>query len=217
MSPSQPEHPALSLENSGAGTEKGSDVARASHPAIVISQYDQPSELCEETETGTEPQPAVDADFSSNESCSQDKTEDFDISSSSCFKMMKELPQSKSQESLVSTKNGSDEDLLESDSVIHSDQSDRVEGESIEAPSLPNISAKENKKEKICIRLGGAHKAKGKEQGVAKAKGEETQFQKSQGSLEQLEATKAIFDLLKEISGLFSVLKRACYFFLLVY
>lgn len=206
MSSLHPESAALPSENSGACTEKGSDVASASLPAIVISQCDPPSELCEETETEKEPQPAVNADFSSNESCSQDKTEDFDNSSTSHFKMIKELPQCKSQESLVSTKTSNDEDLLEADSVMHCSQNGGLEGESTEVPSLPNISAKENKKEKICIKkLVGVNKAKGKEQGEGKAKGEDAQCQKGQGSLEQLEATKAIFDLLKEISGLFSV------------
>lgn len=203
VSSPHPESTALPLENCGAGTEKGSDVASASLPAIVISQCDPPSEQCEETEK--EPQPAVNADISSNRDCSQDKTEDFDNSPASHFRIMKELPQSKSQESLVSTKTGSDEDLLESDSVVHCSLNGGVEGESTDVPSLPNISVRENKKEKICIRLGGANKAKGKEQGEGKPKGEDAQCQKGQGKLEQLEATKAVFDLLKEISGLFSV------------
>lgn len=199
-----PESTAVLSENSDATAEKGSDVASASLPAIVISQCDPPSELCEKTEAEKEPQPAVNSDSSCNESCSQDKMEDSDNSLTSLSKITKELPQFKSQESVVPSKTISDEDLLQSKSMTHCNQNGGLEGTDV--PPAPNLSARENKKEKIGIkRLSGANKAKGKEQGEIKAKGEEAQCQKGQGNLEQQEATKAIFDLLKEISGWFSV------------
>lgn len=203
MQSPHPESTALPSENSGASTEEGSDVTGASLPAIVTSQCDPPSELCEEAETEKEPEPVVNSDSKSNESCPQDKMEDPDNSLTSHSKMIKELPQSQSQESLVSTKTSSDEDLVKSDSTTHSDQNGGFERESTEGPSPINIG--ENKKDKGFRRFGGANKAKGKEQGESKAKGEDAQCQKGQGNLEQLEATKAIFELLKEISGLFSV------------
>ena len=108
--------------------------------------------------------------------------------------IFKGLTRSRSQESLVSTKHTSEEELPESDVVPHCSQNGGFQGE----------SARANKKEKMSFKLsGGASKAKGKEQGSLR-RGEDLQCQKSQVNWEQLEATKAIFDLLKEISGLLS-------------
>ncbi|XP_074504689.1 uncharacterized protein LOC141775328 isoform X2 [Sebastes fasciatus] len=188
-----PESTALPLENP--------DVPGASIPTIVISHHDPPSELPKEAETEKEPQSAENSD-TSNENCSQDKTEDSDNPLTSHFKMIfRGLSRTRSQESLVSTKTSSDEDLLESDSLPHSSQNGGVLGESAEGPSWLHFSTRSIKKEKICFRMSsGANKAKGKDQGTS-TRGLDSRCQRSQVNWEQLEATKAMFDLLKEISG----------------
>ncbi|XP_068437322.1 uncharacterized protein si:rp71-46j2.7 [Clinocottus analis] len=181
-----PESTALPSENPDAFTEAGSDVHAASIPTIVISQHGAPSDRPEGAETPS----AVNSD-SSNGNCSQDKTEDSDNPLTSHFKMIfKGLTRSRSQESLVSTKNTSDEDPPDSDS--HSSQTMNLQ-ESTEGPALLNFS--------VCFKMSsGPNKTKGKDQGTS-SRGEDSQCQKSQVNWEQLEATKAIFDLLKEISG----------------
>lgn len=199
ISPSlNPESTALPLENPGASTKKGIDVPFATIPTIVISQSDPPSEPPEKAETEKEPQPA-------DESCSRDKTEDSDHPLASHFKMIfKGLSRSRSQESLVSTRNTGDDDPPDSDSTPHCRQNGGLQGEGAEGPSWRHFSALSNKKEKISFKLsGGANKTKGKDHGSL-PRGEDSQYQKNQVNWEQLEATKAIFDLLKEISGLFS-------------
>ncbi|XP_039976040.1 uncharacterized protein si:rp71-46j2.7 isoform X2 [Xiphias gladius] len=197
-----PESTVQPSENPGAFTQNGTYVPSATLPTIIISQCDPPSEQPEEAETETETQCAVNSDHSSNENCSQDKTEDSDNPLTSHFKtIIKGLTRSKSQESLASTKTSSDEDPPNSDSTPCCSQNRSSQGESAEGPSWLNFSARSNKKEKICLKLsGGANKAKGKEHGTL-PRGEDSQGQKSQVNWEQLEATKAIFDLLKEISG----------------
>ncbi|XP_028445138.1 uncharacterized protein LOC114562754 isoform X1 [Perca flavescens] len=202
MTPSlHPELTALPLENPGASTEKGNDVPSASVPTIVISQYNSSSEPPEKAEIEKEPQSAANSD-SSNENCSQDITEDSDNPLTSHFKtIFKGLTRSRSQESLVSTRNGSDEDLPDSDSTPHNSQIGGVQGEIAEGPSLLHSSVRSNKKENICFKMSsGVNKAKGKDQGTS-PRGQNSRCQKSQVGREQLEATKAIFDLLKEISG----------------
>ncbi|KAM7389909.1 hypothetical protein PAMP_023853 [Pampus punctatissimus] len=204
MSSPRPESTFQPLENPSASTQTGSDVTGVTVPTIVVSQCESDSELPEEAEveTGTEkePQSAVSSD-SSSESCSQDKTEDSDNPLTSHFKMIfKGLTRSRSQESLVSTKNASDEDQSLSETP-HCSQNGSLQGDSAEGLSWLNFSAKSNKKEKIYFKMsGGSNKAKVKDQGTV-PKGEDSKGQKSQGNWEQLEATKAIFDLLKEISG----------------
>ncbi|XP_056294891.1 uncharacterized protein si:rp71-46j2.7 isoform X1 [Pseudoliparis swirei] len=180
------ESTAVRLENPDAFTEEGSDVHGASIPTIVISEHGSPSEPPGEAETP----PAVNSD-SSNGNCSQDKAEDSDNPLTSHFKMIfKGLTCSRSQESLVLTKNPSDQDPPDSDP--HNGQNGNMQ-ESAEGPALLNFS--------VCFRMsGGANKTKGKDQGTS-SRGEDSQCQKSQVNWEQLEATKAVFDLLKEISG----------------
>ncbi|KAM8732301.1 uncharacterized protein AB9X84_024375 isoform 1-T2 [Acanthopagrus schlegelii] len=183
----------LPSENPGASTEMGIDVPDAAIPSIVISECDPPSEPPEEAETEKEP---------ANENCSQDKPEDSDNPLTSHFKMIfKGLTRSRSQESLASTKTNGDEDQTDLDSTPHCSQNGDLHGDSIDGPSWLHFSTRSNKKEKTCFKMsGGAHRAKGKDQGTL-ARREDTQGQKSQVNWEQLEATKAIFDLLKEISG----------------
>ncbi|XP_033992526.1 uncharacterized protein si:rp71-46j2.7 isoform X2 [Trematomus bernacchii] len=196
-----PESTALPSETAAASTEKGSDVPDASIPTIVISEYDSPSEPPEEEETDIEPRSASNCD-SSNKNSTQDKTEECDNPLTSHFKLMfKGLSRSRSQESLNSTKNGSDTDPPDSISTPHCSQNGGMQGDSPDGPSWLHFSAKSHKREKSCFRMAGAaHKAKVKDQ-VTSPRGEDLQGQKSQVNLEQLEATKAIFDLLKEISG----------------
>ncbi|XP_042349518.1 uncharacterized protein si:rp71-46j2.7 isoform X2 [Plectropomus leopardus] len=195
-----PESTALPSENSGASTEKGSDDSGATIPTIVISQYDTPSDLPEEAETEKELQSAVNSE-SSNENCSQEKTEDSENPLTSHFKMiLKGLTRSRSQESLVSTKTTGDEDPPDLDSTPHCSQNGGVHEECSEGPSWLHFSARSHKKEKISFKMSiGANKAKVKDQGTS-PRGEDSQCQRSQVNWEQLEATKAIFDLLKEIS-----------------
>ncbi|XP_040904697.1 uncharacterized protein si:rp71-46j2.7 [Toxotes jaculatrix] len=197
-----PESTAQPSENPVASIQNDTDVPHATLPTIVISQCDPPSELPEETETEKLSQSVVQSDPSSNENCSQDKTEDSDNPLTSHFKtIIKGLTRSKSQESLASTKTNRDEDPSDSDCTPHSSQNGSSQGGSAEGPSWLNFSARPHKKEKICFKMSsGANKAKGKEQGTS-PRSEDSQGQKSQVNWEQLEATKAIFDLLKEISG----------------
>lgn len=196
--PLNPESTALSLENLGTSTTKGSDIPFATIPTIVISQSDPPSDQPEKAETEKEPHPA-------DENCSRDKTEDSDHPLASHFKMIfKGLSRSRSQELLVSTKSTGDEEPLYSDPTPRCIQNGGLQGERAEGPSWRHFSALSNKKEKMPFKLScGANKTKGKDHGSL-PRGEDSHYQKSQVNWEQLEATKAIFDLLKEISGLFS-------------
>ncbi|XP_068571101.1 sorting nexin-25 [Cebidichthys violaceus] len=184
----RPESAALPLENPDAFTEEGSEVHGASIPTIVISQYGSPAEWPVEAES-----PSFVHSDSSNGNCSQDKTEDSDNPLTSPFKMIfKGLTRSRSQESLVSTKNARDEDPPDSASLQHSCQNGDMQG------SAFHFSAR---LDKIGFKMsGGTIKTRGKDQGSS-SRGEDSQCQKSQVNQEQLEATKAIFDLLKEISG----------------
>lgn len=169
-------------------------------PTIVISQQDCPAEAPERAETEQEP-------GSAGENCTQDKKEDSDNPLTSHIKMIfKGLRRSKSQESLVSTKNADDEDPPYSDAVPHCSQNGGVLGESTEGPSWRHFHTRSSKPEKVTFRLSsGANKGKGKDQGTL-PRAEDSHCQKSQVNWEQLEATKAIFDLLKEISGLCTTL-----------
>lgn len=180
------ESTAQSLENHSA-----SDIPSQTLPSIVISQYDSPLELPEETEIN--PQPSVDSK-SSNENGSQEKNEDSDNPLTSHLKtLLKGFGRYRSHESLASTKNGSDEDVPDSG----------LQREGPEGSSRLHFSARPNKKEKTCFRSGGLNKAKGKEAQATLQRGDNSQTLKNQVNREQPEATKAIFDLLKEISGLF--------------
>ncbi|KAM9849453.1 uncharacterized protein ACBR49_006758 [Aulostomus maculatus] len=194
-----PSPPRQSLEEPRAWTEKGSDVASASLPTIVISQCESDSESPEEAEK--EPLPAVGSDPSSR-SFSQDKTEDSDNPLTSHFKMIiRGITRSRSQESLLSTKNPSEEDQPHSDCTPQRSQNGGLPGESSEGLSWLNFGSRSSKKEKICFRIsGGSNKSRGKDQGTV-PRVEDSQCPKTQVNWEQLEATKAIFDLLKEISG----------------
>ncbi|XP_029298260.1 uncharacterized protein LOC115015170 isoform X2 [Cottoperca gobio] len=188
-----PQSTALLLETPGASTERAGDVA--SIPTIVISQHDSSSAPPEEAETENEPLSAANSD-SSNENCSQDKTEDSDNPLTSHFKLIfKGLTRSRSQESLVLTKTTSNGNTPDLDATPHCSQNGGEQGESSEGPSWLNFSARSNKKEKTCF-----IRAKGKNQ-VTSPRREDPQCQRSQVNWEQLEATKAMFDLLKEISG----------------
>lgn len=198
--PSPPaESTAASPENHSASTaEKGSDVPSAALPTIVISECESPSEVPEEAETETDPQPAIHPD-SSNESGPQDKTD-----KPSHFKMIiKGLTRSRSQESLASTKTSCEEDVPDSPC----NQNGGSPREIPESPSWLPFSPRLNKKEKMSLKMsGGANKVQGKETQTTLQRGEDSQCtQKSQVNWEQLEATKAILDLLKEISGWFTV------------
>ncbi|XP_075959613.1 uncharacterized protein LOC142962838 isoform X2 [Anarhichas minor] len=174
-----PESTALPLENPDAFTEEGSEVDGASIPTIVVSKHGSPPEWLVEADS-----PSFVHSDSSNGNCSQDKPEDSDNPLTSPFKMIfKGLTRSRSQESLVSTKNTSDEDPLESDSSPHSCQNGDLQGRAL------HFSARSDK---MSFKVSsGAIKTKGKDQGTS-SRGEDSQCQK---------ATKAIFDLLKEISG----------------
>ncbi|XP_022052366.2 uncharacterized protein si:rp71-46j2.7 isoform X1 [Acanthochromis polyacanthus] len=177
--------PAQSLENHSASSEKDSDVPGVTVPTIVISPCDSSSALRGEAETDSLP-----AVSSSNEDCSHDKTEDSDNPVTSHIKMiLKGLTRAKSQESLASTKVGTDDDLLESDGGSQQDTVDGI--------SWRHFNSRPNKKEKIGFKMSAVNKAKRKETQGTLQRGEE----RSQANWEQMEATKAIFDLLKEISG----------------
>ncbi|XP_041846936.1 uncharacterized protein si:rp71-46j2.7 isoform X2 [Melanotaenia boesemani] len=187
-----PESTALSVENHCNSAENGHNIPASPLPTIVISQYNSPPQKPEEAESYPDPQPAVNLD-SSNENCSQDKSEDSDNPLTSHFKMIiKGLTRSRSQESLASAKMSGDEE--------QSDSGSQQEG--TEGLSLRSFSAKSNKKERTGFRMsGGPNKTKGKETQGTPQRGEDSQCQRGQANWEQLEATKAIFDLLKEISG----------------
>ncbi|XP_005723074.1 uncharacterized protein LOC102210858 [Pundamilia nyererei] len=184
MSSLQLESTAQSLENHSA-----SDVPSQTLPSIIISQYDSPLEMPEETDIN--PQPSVDSK-SSNENGSQEKNEDSDNPLTSHFKtLFKGFGRYRSHESLASTKNGSAEDVPDSG----------LQREGPEGSSWLHFSARSNKREKTCFRSGGLYKAKGKEAQATLQRGDNSQPLKNQVNREQPEATKAIFDLLKEISG----------------
>lgn len=186
MSSLQLESTAQSLENHSA-----SDVPSQTLPSIIISQYDSPLELPEETDIN--PQPSVDSK-SSNENGSQEKNEDSDNPLTSHFKtLFKGFGRYRSHESLASTKNGSAEDVPDLG----------LQREGPEGSSWLHFSARSNKREKTCFRSGGLYKAKGKEAQATLQRGDNSQALKNQVNREQPEATKAIFDLLKEISGLY--------------
>ncbi|XP_045885660.1 uncharacterized protein si:rp71-46j2.7 isoform X3 [Micropterus dolomieu] len=196
MTSSHPESTTLPLENPGASTEKGNNVTGTTIPTIVILEDHSDSVPPEEAETQKELEPA-------NKNCSPNKTEDSSNALTSPFKMFKGLIQSRSLESLLSTRTTSDKDSPVSDSTAHCRQNGEFQGDSTEGPSWCHFSAKSNKKDKICFKMsGGANKTKGKDQDTL-PRGEDSQCQKSQEPQKpgQLEATKAIFDLLKEISG----------------
>ncbi|KAL6117415.1 uncharacterized protein ACO6RY_15209 [Pungitius sinensis] len=182
-------------ETPGAFTEEGGEVPGSSIPTFVISHYGSPPP--EWPEGAGAPCPVASDSQSGN--ASKDKTEDSDnVLTFHLRNIFKGLTRSRSQESLASTRNASDEDPADSDPSPHSGRSERPEG-----LSLLHFSGWSNKKERPCFKLpggGGAAKTKGKQPGTL-PRGEDSQCQKSQVNWEQLEATKAIFDLLKEISG----------------
>lgn len=193
----------LSLENPHALTESGRDEPAAALPTIVISQYESQSEPPEEAAAEKEQPSACSSDCSS-EGFSQEKIEDSDIPLTTHIKMIiKGLTRSRSQESLVSSKNPSDDEQPRSDRSTQCSQNGVLQGESTEIPSWLHFSARSSKKEKTGFKTsGGSTRAKGKD---SFPREEDSQCLKSQVNWEQLEATKAIFDLLKEISGLFIV------------
>ncbi|KAM8908139.1 uncharacterized protein AB9W97_005650 isoform 2-T3 [Spinachia spinachia] len=183
-------------ETPDAFSEEGSEVPGSSIPTFVISQHGSPPEWPEEAETP----PAIGSDTLSGNG-SKDKTEDSDKLLTFRLKnVFKGLTRSRSQESLASTKNASDEDPPDSDPSPRGGR----DGDSQERPeglSLLHFSGRANKKERTCFKIsGGAVKTRGKHPGTL-PRGEEAQGPRSQVNCEQLEATKAIFDLLKEISG----------------
>ncbi|CAK6964629.1 uncharacterized protein si:rp71-46j2.7 [Scomber scombrus] len=189
----RPAYPPQPLENPSASTEKGSDATGVTVPTILISQCKSHSDLHEEAEEETETEKKSVAGLDSSESCSQDS----DNPLTSHFKMIfRGLTRSRSQESLVLTRNANDEDHPLSGCTPHCSQNGGLHGEGAESPSWLHFSTKSHKKEKICSK-GGSLKPKGKDQGTV-TRGEDSQFQNNR---EQLETTKAIFDLLKEISG----------------
>lgn len=158
-------------------------------PTIIVSEFEPDPGEVEKTEPKQEPRSA--------ETGSEDKTEDSDHPMAHFKMIFKGLTRSRSQESLSSTKNASDEDPPHSDASPSCSQN----GENSEGSSWRHFHARSNKKEKVTFKLsGGASKAKGREGGTL-PRGDDSQGQKSQVSWEQMEATKAIFDLLKEISG----------------
>ncbi|XP_057707121.1 uncharacterized protein si:rp71-46j2.7 isoform X2 [Corythoichthys intestinalis] len=110
---------------------------------------------------------------------SLEKSEDSDNPLTHFKMILKGLSRSRSQESLASVKNRSD------------DESEDAPEDPANGPSWLNFAARA-KKEKPSPRLSC---------GTGKSKGGEATCARSQGTWEQLEATKAIFDLLKEISG----------------
>lgn len=196
-SPRPASHP-QPLKNPSASAGKGNDATGVTLPKILISDCRSHSDLQEEAgeETETEKKSQSVAAPDSSESCSQDS----DNPLTSHFKMIfRGLTRSRSQESLISTRNASDDDPLLSDCMPHYSQNGGLHGEGAEGPSWLHFSAKSHKKEKMSLKSGSL-KSKGKDQGTL-TRGEDSQFHKSQVNWEQLETTKAIFDLLKEISG----------------
>nr|XP_057920913.1 uncharacterized protein si:rp71-46j2.7 isoform X2 [Doryrhamphus excisus] len=161
--------------NPGATSETACVLHGLSVPTIVISPCEPLLEPPEEAEAEKEPQSSLNYD-SSSPTCGRDKSEDSDNPLTHFKMIIKGLTRSKSQESLASVKNPSEEDP--DDTPTTCGQNGDPDGGNTEGPSWLHFSARSTKKEK----------ASNKEP-------------RSQGSWEQLEATKAIFDLLKEISG----------------
>lgn len=177
-------------DNPGTSTGKSNAVPGAMIPSIIVSEYEEEVEK-------TEPK----QETRSVETSSEEKTEDSDNPLAHFKMIFKGLTRSRSQESLSSTKNTSEEDPSHSDVSAHCGQNGEMRGENSEGSSWRHFNARLNKKEKVTFKLsGGATKAKGREGGTL-PRGDDSQCQKSQVKREQMEATKAIFDLLKEISG----------------
>lgn len=176
-------------DNPGSSIGKSNGVPGA----MIVSEYEPVPEEAEKTEPKQEPRSA--------ETSSEDKTEDSDNPLAHFKMIFKGLTRSRSQESLSSTKNTSEEDPSHSDLSAHCGQNGETRGENSEGSSWRHFNARLNKREKVTFKLsGGAAKAKGREGGTL-PRGDDSQCQKSQVKWEQMEATKAIFDLLKEISG----------------
>ncbi|XP_019726874.1 uncharacterized protein LOC109516611 isoform X1 [Hippocampus comes] len=183
-------------ENFPSSSETSCVVGSVSLPTIVITSCETPEGDDEETEK--EPRPCFNSD-SPIGSCAQEKGEDSENPLTHFKMILRGLTRSRSQESLASLKNHSDEDAsqLEYASPSCSREGGLHGEDATNGPSWLHFNAR-TKKEKTSPRLScGTNKSKGKEQ-VVPAKGDEA---RSQGTWEQLEATKAIFDLLKEISG----------------
>ncbi|KAM9832737.1 uncharacterized protein ACBT44_007850 isoform 1-T1 [Syngnathus typhle] len=178
-----------------SSSETSCTATGVSYPTIVISSCETPERDVEETEK--EPRPSSGSDSPSG-SCSQDKGEDFENPLAHFKMILRGLTRSRSQDSLASAKNNSDEELEYAPSCS---REGGLHGEdAANGPSWLHFNARA-KKEKTSPRVScGSNKSKGKEQ-VLSARGDEPQCAKSQGAWERLEATKAIFDLLKEISG----------------
>ncbi|XP_061542580.1 uncharacterized protein si:rp71-46j2.7 [Phycodurus eques] len=185
-------------ENSLGSTETSCAVRTVSLPTVVISSCETPK--ADNMETEKEPSSSLSSD-SSVGNCCQDKAEDSDNPLMHFKMIIRGLTRSRSQESLTSTKNQSDEDPSLSDYAPTCSREGGNHGEdAANGPSWLHFNARA-KKEKTSPRVScGTTKSKGKEQVVA-ARGDEPPCARSQGTWEQLEATKAIFDLLKEISG----------------
>ncbi|XP_053736009.1 uncharacterized protein si:rp71-46j2.7 [Synchiropus splendidus] len=191
QNPSLPPTPTQSSAPS-TQNEKDHDVQI---PTIVITEFEcdpDPSENEHyEKEALSEP---------STESCSQDdKQEDSDNPLAAHIKMIfKGLTRTKSQESLVSTKNSGEEDLPSSALASSSSLNGGIHGDNAESSPWLSFATRSNKKEKLSFRVSsGSQKNKGKDHPILLKGGDA----KNQANLEQLETTKAIFDLLKEISG----------------
>lgn len=180
-------------ENPRTSSGKSNGAPGAVIPAIIVSEYEPVPEEMEKTEPKQEPRP--------EETSSEDKAEDSDNPLAHFKMIFKGLTRSRSQESLSSTRNTSEEEPPHSDVSPHCSQNGEMRGENSEGSSWRHFNARLNKKEKVTFKLsGGAIKVKGREGGTL-ARGDDSQSQKSQANWEQMEATKAIFDLLKEISG----------------
>lgn len=180
-------------ENPRTSSGKSNGAPGAAIPTIIVSEYEPVPEAVEKTEPKQEPRPA--------ETGSEDKTEDSDNALAHFKMIFKGLTRSRSQESLSSSRNTSEEDPPHPDVSPHCSQNGEMRGENSEGSSRRHFNARLNKKEKVTFKLsGGATKAKGREGGTL-ARGDDSQSQKSQVNWEQMEATKAMFDLLKEISG----------------
>ncbi|XP_077589681.1 uncharacterized protein LOC144207888 [Stigmatopora nigra] len=156
-----------SLGNSICGS---ANTSLALLPTIVISSHDQPEQRKRETEHHSS---------LSSLSGSREKLEDSDNPFMHFKMILKGLSRSRSQESLASTKNHSDDELED------------MPEDATNGPSWLHFAARA-RKEKVSPNLSC---------GSSKSKMGEVSCLRSQGTWEQLEATKAIFDLLKEISG----------------
>lgn len=177
------------------GTSSGTidSVPGSMVPTIIVSECEPLPEEVEETEPKQAPPSA--------ETSSEDKTEDSDNPLAHFKMIFKGLSRSRSEESLSSTKNTSEEDPPHSNVSPNCSQNDEMRGENSEGSSWRHFNARLNKKEKVTFKLsGGATKTKGREGGTL-PRGDDSQCPKSHINWEQMEATKAIFDLLKEISG----------------